>query len=202
MDQIFTEIRDSVYKEAEQLVSRAKRVAERTLHYARDDAAKLVAARRAAAEQDAAVRIERASARRASELRRAELAQQEQLVERACTMALERLRTMPRDAAYRQWLAALLAAALPQLGAPQPVVRCNATDAPLVRELLANSPARLHDQPAPIAGGIIVQTPDGRVSLDCSAEAELARAVDDLRDQILARLAPPRAPQTAHAPQR
>jgi|GEM_PF-1376358 len=201
MDQIFTDIRDSVHKEAEQLVSRAKRVAERTLQYARADAEQLVAARRAAAEQEAALRIERATSRRASELRRAELAQQEQLVQRACAMALERLRTMPRDTACHQWLAALLAAALPQLGAPQPVVRCNALDAPLVRELIAGTGARLHDEPAPIAGGLIVQSPDGRVSLDCSAEAELARAVDDLRDVLLARLAPPPA-QPANAPRR
>jgi len=62
-----------------------------------------------------------------------------------------------------------------------------------VRELLAGGTARLDSQPAAIAGGLIVQTPDGRVSIDCSAEAELARAEDDLRDKILARIVPPAA---------
>lgn len=188
MEQLFAEIRESVQKEAEQLVTRAKRVAERTLQYAREEAEQVVRARREAAEREAAVERERAKARRVAELRRAELQQQEEFLERLYTMVLERLRALPRKEAYRTWLQRVLEAALQQLGAEEAVVRCNASDRGLVEEMIAGTRARVRPEPAEIAGGVIVETPDGRVSVDCSIEAELARVMEEVRDAILARI--------------
>ncbi|MCX7847378.1 MAG: V-type ATP synthase subunit E [bacterium] len=188
MDQLFAEIRDNVQKEAEQLVHRARRVAERTLQHAREEARAKVAARRAAAEQEAGVQRERAKARRMAEVRRAELRQQEEFIERVTAMALERLRSMPREGAYRGWLERVLKAGLTQLGTSDAVVRCNVQDRGIVEAILAGTAARLAEEPVGIAGGVLVETGDGRVSVDCSAEAALRRVMDDAREEVVARI--------------
>ncbi|MCX7002007.1 MAG: hypothetical protein NTV22_01895, partial [bacterium] len=58
----------------------------------------------------------------------------------------------------------------------------------VVRTLLTAGTMSLAEQPAPIVAGVILHSADGRVTLDCSAEALLDQARDDLRDAILNQL--------------
>ncbi len=188
MDQIFTEIRESAKKEAEQALSHARRVAEREQQHAREDADARIAARREATAHEAKVREERAAARRTADARREILAQRDQFIARVFAGALDTLHTMPRDQRYEAWIRRMADAVLRQFPHGGAVAVCNSRDADVVARALRGLPMALAADRADIAGGIIVRSQDGRVSVDCSAEAVLARAQDDLRDAVLKQL--------------
>ena len=88
MDRIFNEIRDSVAKEAEQLVSRAERVAEREKEHARREAEAIITAYRDKARRDAQTREERVRAHRIIETRKHELSQRQAFVDTIFSPAL------------------------------------------------------------------------------------------------------------------
>lgn len=188
MDQIFHEIRDSVAKEAEQLVSRAKRVAEREKEHAHRDADTIIAEYRDKAQRNARTREERVRAHRVIEMRKHELAQRQAFVEAVFSQALTAIRTRQRDDEYRAWLQRLIASGLKQFEQGTPVLYCCARDRELVSALSGEYGVTLADTDVDIAGGIIMKSPDGRVTIDCSAEAELTRAKEELRDEVLERL--------------
>jgi vacuolar-type H+-ATPase subunit E/Vma4 len=188
MDKIFTEIREGARKEAEQLVARARRVAEREQQHARADADARAAARREACTHEANVREERAVSRRTSEARRAALAQRDQFIAGVFARALDTLRTMPRDKRYETWIRRMATMALRQFPHGGATVMCTSSDADVVARALTGLPITVATDRADIAGGIIVKSQDGRVSVDCSVESALARAQDDLRDAVLKKL--------------
>jgi V/A-type H+-transporting ATPase subunit E len=188
MDRIFADIRESVEKEAEQLVSRAQRVATREKQHAQREADEILSANRASVERELKVRQERATARRLVDARKATLAQREAFVEEVFTRVLVKLRDLPRDETYRAWLAGLLERGCAQFPEAQPIVSCSARDREIVRELAVARELVLADEPAEITGGLVLASADGRLTVDCSIEAELARAQDALRDEVLAKL--------------
>lgn len=179
---------DTVEHDAQQAVARAQRVAEREREHARADAERVLAERRAAQQHDNTLRLERAEARRQAEIRRAELAQRDGFVKTILQQARERFRNLPRDDDYKAWLRRLLTRGLAELGdVPARVAGCT-QDQPLLAELTAGGKATPAAAPADIAGGLIISSADGRLTLDCSVEAVLARGGDDLREHILSRL--------------
>lgn len=188
MERIFAQIRDTAAREAEQVVQRAHRVADREKEHAREDAARQIAAHHDALERELKQAEERANARIAVDVRREELAQSQEFIEKLFIAARERLRSLPRDARYKAWLASVLTRALAGAGNVSPVVSCNAQDEALVKELLAGAGATLAAEPAPIACGVVVRSADGRLAIDCSGEAELERARDEWRDDLLRQL--------------
>jgi V/A-type H+-transporting ATPase subunit E len=188
MDRIFNEIRDSVAKEAEQLVSRAKRVAEREKEHAQREADTIISEYRDKARRDAQIREERVRAHRIIETRKHELAQRQAFVEAVFSQALTAMRALPRDDEYRAWLQKLIASGLKQFEQETPVLYCCAKDRELVKALAEETGLTLAEADIDIAGGIIMKSPDGRMTIDCSAEAELARAKEELRDDVLTRL--------------
>jgi vacuolar-type H+-ATPase subunit E/Vma4 len=188
MDRIFTDIRESVKKEAAQLIDRAQRVAEREKQHAQEEAEQILSANRAGVERELKTREERAGARRFVDARKSALAEREKFVDEVFSRALQRLRDVARDDHYRAWLENLLKRACPEFGTERPVVRCAQRDRELVQQFIASYDADLADDDAAISGGLVLVTPDGRLTVDCSIEAELARAQDELRDQVLAKL--------------
>ncbi len=188
INRIFADIASTVDQEAQQVITRATRVAEREREHARADAAQVLAAAEAAAQHDALVQEERATARRAAETRRIELTQRDQFVNDILARAQARFANLPRDARYTAWLRNIVQRGMQQIGADHVVLACNARDAAVVRTLLTAGTMSLAEQPAPIVAGVILHSADGRVTLDCSAEALLGQARDDLRDDILNQL--------------
>jgi vacuolar-type H+-ATPase subunit E/Vma4 len=188
INRIFTDIARAVDQEAQQVISHATRVAERERAHARADAAQLLAAAQAAAQHDACAQAERADARRAADTRRSELTQRDQFVNAILARAQACFAALPRDARYVTWLRNTMQHGLQQIGADQVVIACNARDAAVVRTLLTGATMTLAEQPAPIVAGVILHSADGRVTLDCSADALLEQARDDLRDAILNQL--------------
>jgi len=188
MDRIFTDIRESVKKEAAQLIDRAQRVAEREKQHAQEEAEQILSANRAGVERELKTREERAGARRFVDARKSTLAEREEFVDEVFARALQRLRDVARDDHYRAWLENLLKRARPEFGPQRPVVHCAQRDRELVQQFIAACDADLADDDADIAGGLVLATPDGHLTVDCSIDAELARAQDELRDQVLAKL--------------
>jgi len=188
MDAILTEIRSRVKKEADQLVSRARRVAEREQQHMREDMNTQLTAHHELSVRASELREQRTAARRAADIRHEELAQRQQFIERIFSSALAAVRNAPRDDRYRAWLRRMVEQALPQLGGGAAHAICNARDSAATAKALEGLPISLAAEHADIAGGIILASADGRVRIDCSAEAALARVQDDLRDVVLNQL--------------
>jgi V/A-type H+-transporting ATPase subunit E len=188
MDRIFTEIRDSVAKEAEQLLSRARRVAEREKEHAQREAESIITEYREKARREAHAREERIHAHRVIETRKRELAQRQAFVEAVFSRVLEELRVRPRDDDYRAWLKQMIGNGLTQFRQEKPVLYCNKQDRELVDSLAGEYGVACADTTVAIAGGIIMKSIDNRMTVDCSAEAELHRLKEEVRDAVLERL--------------
>ena len=188
MEQVFEEIKNSVEQEANQLISRAKRVAEREKLHASEDAEKVLENNRNAALQEAKLRKERAMAKILVEIRKRELEQQQLFIQQLFNMALEKIKLMPRNDKYRAWIKELINAGLENIDNKKAVIFCNEKDADIASEIIGSTNAALCDEYIPISGGIIIKSDDNRLKIDCSAEAELKRAKDELRDDALERL--------------
>ncbi len=188
MDTLFAQIRDSVEREADQLISRAARVAEREKEHARDDAETILTEYRAQARLAAEAGEERARAHRIIETRKRELSQRQQFVERIFNLVREKIRSYPRDEQYTAWIRRLVEQGREPFGTEPVTVYCSAQDRSCVQQALRETGLKLGDEPVDIAGGVILKSEDGRVTVDCSAEAELQRAQDEMRDEVLRRL--------------
>jgi len=188
MEQVFTEIKESVEKEAKQLISRAKRVAEREIQHAREDAESVLASNREVAEKAAKLRVERAVARIETDVRKQQLEQQQHLVQKVFDAALQKMKSLPRDDKYTKWLKALLDNALKEFPDEKALVFCNEKDTDIVKKLLAGSSSKIAEKHSDISGGIIIKSIDERLTIDCSAESELRRAKEELRDTVLEKL--------------
>lgn len=188
MDRIFTEIRDSVAKEAEQLVRRAQRVAEREKQHAQREAEEIISEYREKARREAQSREERIHAHRVIETRKQELAQRQAFVETVFGRVLEGMRTRARDDEYRAWLQRMIKKGLAQFRDEKPVVYCSAQDRTLVESLAGEYGVTCAEESLDITGGIVLKSTNKRVTIDCSAEAELERVKEELRDAVLDRL--------------
>ena len=188
MEQVFTEIKESVEKEAKQLVSRAKRVADREIQHAKEDAESILSSNRKVTEKEAKLRAERDVARIKADVRKQELEQQQQFIQNIFDSALQKLNDLPRDDKYTKWIEALLDAGLTQIPDGNAVVFCNEKDNTIVKKLISDTTAKLAEKHLQIPGGIIIKSNDGRLTIDCSAEAEMRRAKEELRDEVLKKL--------------
>lgn len=188
MEQVFTEIKESVEKEAKLLVSRAKRVADREIQHAKEDAESILADNREVTEKEAKLRSERDIARIKADVRKQELEQQQQFIQNIFDAALQKLKDFPRDDKYAKWIKALLDAGLSQIPDDNSVVFCNEKDNEIVKKLISATTAKLAEKHLQISGGIIIKSNDGRLTIDCSAEAEMRRAKEELRDEVLKKL--------------
>jgi len=82
MEKIFTEIRDNVEKEAEQLLSRAKRVAEREIKYAKKEAEDILSEHDLEMRKQAGLLEERERSHNSVDERKVELEQRQFFVEK------------------------------------------------------------------------------------------------------------------------
>ncbi len=188
MEQVFTEIKESVEKEAKLLVSRAKRVADREIQHAKENAESILADNREVTEKEAKLRSERDIARIKADIRKQELEQQQQFIQNIFDAALQKLKDFPRDDKYSKWIKALLEAGLSQIPNGNAVVFCNEKDNEIVKKLVSDTTAKSAEKHLQISGGIIIKSNDGRLTIDCSAEAEMRRAKEELRDEVLKKL--------------
>ncbi len=188
MEQVFTEIKESVEKEAKLLVSRAKRVADREIQHAKENAESILADNREVTEKEAKLRSERDIARIKADIRKQELEQQQQFIQNIFDAALQKLKNFPRDDKYAKWIKTLLDAGLSQIPDDNSVVFCNEKDNEIVKKLISATTAKLAEKHLQISGGIIIKSNDGRLTIDCSAEAEMRRAKEELRDEVLKKL--------------
>ena len=188
MEQVFTEIKESVEKEAKLLVSRAKRVADREIQHAKENAESILADNREVTEKEAKLRSERDIARIKADIRKQELEQQQQFIQNIFDAALQKLKDFPRDDKYAKWIKTLLDAGLSQIPDDNSVVFCNEKDNEIVKKLISATTAKLAEKHLQISGGIIIKSNDGRLTIDCSAEAEMRRAKEELRDEVLKKL--------------
>ena len=81
MEKIFTEIRDNVEKEVDQLLSRAKRVAEREVKYARIEAEKILSEHNFEIQKQANLLEEREKSHNSLDKRQLDLAQRHTVLE-------------------------------------------------------------------------------------------------------------------------
>ena len=188
MEQVFTEIKESVEKETKQLVDRAKRVAEREIQHAREEAELILSSSRKAVEKEAKLHAERTVARIKADVRKQMMEQQQKFIQKIFDVALQKLKDFPRNEQYIKWIKALLDVGLSKIPNGNAVVFCNEKDKEIVKSLLSSSTAKLGEKKLPVSGGIIIKSQDGRLTIDCSAEAEMRRAKEDLRDSVLKKL--------------
>ena len=188
MEQVFAEIKESVEKEAEQLVRRAKRVADREIQHAKEEAVSILNSSRKVTEKEAKLHAERAVARIKADVKKQQLEQQQEFIQEIFDVALLKLKTLPRDDKYAKWIKALLNAGLSQIPNGNGIIFCNEKDIEIIKKLIPSTKAKLSEKNIPISGGIIVKSQDGRLTIDCSAEAEMRRAKEELRDEVLKKL--------------
>lgn len=186
MKKIFAEIRDTVEEEAEKEVSLAKRVAEREIEHAKRDADEILSACRSDAEQEAGILMERADARRAMRIRHDRMQQLQSYCDEIFSEARQRIEELPRDDAYYKWCTRMLkkAKAMCPQGAR---VACAEKDKDFLAPLIREEGMECDDTPADIAGGILLHSADGRLTIDCSADAELRAFESEHRDEVIQR---------------
>jgi len=188
MEQVFAEIKGSVEKEAKQLVSRAKRVADRGIQHAKEEAETILNSNREITKKEAELHSERAIARIKADVRKKRLEQQQEFIQEIFDTALQKLKNLPRDDKYVKWVKALLDIGLSQIPDGTGVVFCNEKDVEIIEKLISSTRAKLGKENIPVSGGIIIKSQDGRLTIDCSAEAEMRRAKEELRDKVLENL--------------
>ena len=170
------------------MVSRAKRVADREIQHAKENAESILADNREVTEKEAKLRSERDIARIKADVRKQQLEQQQQFIQNIFDAALQKLKDFPRDDKYSKWIKALLKAGLSQIPDDNSVVFCNEKDNKIVKKLISDTTTKLAEKHLQIFGGIIIKSNDGRLTIDCSAEAEMRRAKEELRDEVLKKL--------------
>jgi len=131
---------------------------------------------------------ERAIARIKADVRKQQLEQQQEFIQEIFDVALAKLKNLPRDDKYAKWIKALLDAGLSQIPNGAGIVFCNEKDIEIIKKLIPSTKAKLSEKNIPISGGVIVKSQDGRLTIDCSAEAEMRRAKEELRDEVLKKL--------------
>ena len=155
MEQVFTEIKKGVEKEAKQLVSRAKRVADREIQHAKEEAQAVLNSNREITEKLAKLRSEKAAAKIKSEVRKKMLEQQQKFIQETFDAALEKFRELPRDEKYSNWIKALLKTGTAQIPNGNAVIYCNQKDAEIVGKLVCGTPAKASDEYLQILGGLL-----------------------------------------------
>jgi len=188
MEKIFAEIKDSVDKEAEQLINRAKRVAEREIKYANNEAEKILSEHNFEMQKQAAFLEERERAHYSIDERKAELDQRQDFVEKIFNMALDEIKTLPRDEEYNTWIKNLLTNGLKNFKDNKVLVFSSEQDSKLVKKIAAQQNVKYSDDYLDIAGGIVLKSLDGRITVDLSAKAILNNKKDDLRSEVIERL--------------
>ena len=188
MEKIFAEIRDSVEKEAAQLINRAKRVAEREIKYAKVEAENILSEQDAEMHKQAGRLEEREKSHNSIDERKVELDQIQTFVDKVFKLALEKIREIPRDEKYESWINHLFTIGLRNFKDKNVVVFSSKTDSELVKKIAIANNVDFSDEAIDIDGGIVIKNRDGRLSVNLSAEAELNNAKDDLRNGVLLRL--------------
>ena len=188
MEKIFTEIRDNVEKEVDQLLSRAKRVAEREIKYSRIEAEKILSDNNFEIQKQAGLLEEREKAHNSVDVRKTEMEQQQHFVEQLFKMALEEIKSIPRDEKYESWIKHLLINGLKNFNEKNVIIYSSEKDSEIVKKVAEEFNVKCSNDYLDIEGGIVLKSADNRMTVDLSAKAVLESKKDDLRSEIISRL--------------
>jgi len=175
---IIREIEKEAASQAEALIRSAGRVAEREKESARKKAEAWQQDVTALLRSDTDKRLASARAEARGEANSMLLKKRTELLDRAIKMALKKLAEMPRDESYLTLLQQYAYEGVNALDMERAIIRCNPRDREFLMqenrfELLAGAVRErtgrrvqldLATETVPVAGGLIVESPDGRVS--------------------------------------
>lgn len=195
VDELIHLIRRAATQAALDAEEEARRTRETLLAAAHREAEDLRARAEADAMRKAAAAHRRILAQAELDVQRQHLERREALLERAWAKAESRLRALPGTAGYVDVLQCLATEAVAALGVKTVLL---AADAKGHTQL---TPKRLttwgkttgvdfrrQPQPAAVWGGLVAGDVSGRRVIDCSFEVRLARAREELREQVADRL--------------
>ncbi len=188
MEKIFTEIRDNVEKEVDQLLSRANRVAEREKKYAEIEAKKILSEHNFEIQKQAGLLEEREKAHNSVDDRKTEMEQRQHFVEQLFKMALEEIKNIPRDEKYESWIKHLLINGLKNFNDENVIIYSSRKDLEIVMKAAAEFNVKFSDDYLDVEGGIVLKSADNRMTIDLSARAILDSKKDDLRSEIIPRI--------------
>lgn len=195
VDELISLIRRAATQTALDAEEEARRTREDLLAAAHKEADDLRAQAKADAKRKANAAHRRILAQAALDVQRQHLEQREALLERAWTEAETRLRALPDTAGYVDVLPRLAKDAAAALRTTTVLLAADAKGHPqLTPERLAawgeatGVEFRCQPQPAAIWGGLVARDEAGRRVVDCSFAARLARAREELREQVADRL--------------
>ena len=169
IDKIIQRIEADAQVELDRILDAAKEHAEEITELYRDRAEAEAAELKARNEKNAAAREDRLVSSAQMEVRKTSLAAKQQMLEKAYTLALDKLCAMP-DAQYIETVAELLVQAAPKgtgkvIFAPEEKVRIGAAAVAKANEKLGGQ-LTVAEETRPIRGGFILA--DGKVEVNCS----------------------------------
>ena len=188
MEKIFTEIRNNVEKEVDQLLSRAKRIAEREVKYSRIEAEKIISEHNLEIRKQAEILEEREKAHNSVDDRKTEMEQRQHFVEQLFKMALEEIKNIPRDEKYESWIKHLLINGLKNFNNENVIIYSSKKDSEVVKKVADEFNVKCSDDYLDLEGGIVLKSADCRMTVDLSARAILDSKKDDLRSEIIPRI--------------
>ena len=188
MEKFFTEIRNNVEKEAEQLLSRAKRVAEREIKYAKIEAEQILSDYIFDMEKRALILEKKEIAHNIVNNRKIDLEQKQQFVNQIFKLMIEEIKNIPRNQKYEAWIKYLLIIALKNFNDKNVVVYSAKKDAEIVLKVAEQFNVKCSDEFLDVEGGIVLKSADNRMTIDLSARAVLNSKKDDLRSKIIPRI--------------
>ncbi len=189
LDELIGLIRRSAQQESLDIEAEARAKAARMQEDARANAQTLRAKLLAEASQIAQNERQRLLAQVTAENQRQRLTAREALLDQVWAEAERLLKAAPGDAGYADVLQRLAIAVAHRLEAEEVILAADPVGhALLAPDRLVQWSTETHftatDQPAPIWGGLIARSVDGRRQVDASFAALLALARSQLRDQV------------------
>ncbi len=188
MEKIFTEIRDNVEKEAGQLLSRAKRVAEREVKYARIEAEKILSDHNFEIQKQAGLLEEREKAQNSVDDRKTEMEQCQHFVEQLFKIALEEIKNIPRNEKYESWIKHLLINGIKNFNKENVIIFSSEKDSEIVMKTATEFNVKCSGDYLDVEGGIVLKSADNRMTVDLSARAILESKKDDLRSEVVSKI--------------
>lgn len=186
-DALLAQARD----EAQRVIAAAQHDADTVMHETEEEARRLIEAAVAQAEAETRLEVQRRLARAEVEAAHVLIQAREAIIQQAMDHLAQRIHALPDESNYVTVLEYLLREAVTGLGQPTLDLHVRKDDRYLfTEEWLARMgdelgiTLHLSPEPAAIAGGLIVSTPDGRLIFDQSFDALMRRHEDVLRSII------------------
>ncbi|RMH05638.1 MAG: hypothetical protein D6704_09015 [Nitrospirae bacterium] len=175
-------------EEAQHMLAAAQQEAEVLMQATEEEAQQIVSAAISQAEAEAKLEAQRRIAAAEVEAARVIIRAREAVIQQATDRLVQQLHALPHKPDYVTVLEQLLREAVTGLGRPELYLQVRKVDCPLVtEEWLKQMGDELgvslhrHPEPVDISGGLIVSTPDRRLTFDQSFNALLHRHADVLR---------------------